>query len=90
MGLVFYWGTAEIKRFDGNLYSSTDKQSPLDQKMAVSSALACGKPTTNLQPEPDAEPKKGDSAISAGSRSSRADFPSSSNLKIKSAHNHFN
>jgi hypothetical protein len=51
--------------------------------MAVSSALACDKPTTNLQQKPDAEPKKGFSAINAGSRSSRASFPSSSNLKNK-------
>jgi hypothetical protein len=49
--------------------------------MAVSSVLACGKPTTNLQFKPDAEPKKGDSTINAGSRSSRAVFPSSSNIE---------
>jgi hypothetical protein len=50
--------------------------------MAVLSALACAKPTTNLQQKPAAEPETGVSAFSAGSRSSRAGFPSSSNLKF--------
>jgi hypothetical protein len=50
--------------------------------MAVLSAFACAKPTTNLQQKPTAEPKKGVSAINAGSRSSRVGFSSSSNLKI--------
>jgi hypothetical protein len=50
--------------------------------MAVLSVLACAAPTTNLQPKPDAEPKKGVSAFNAGRRSSRANIPSSSNLKI--------
>jgi hypothetical protein len=50
--------------------------------MPVLSAFACGKPTTNLQPKPAAEHKTSVSAINAGSRSSRAGFPSSSNLKI--------
>jgi hypothetical protein len=53
----------------------------VDQKMAVSSAIACGKPTTNLQPKPDADDKTAVSTFCAGRRSSRAGFPSSSNLK---------
>jgi hypothetical protein len=55
---------------------------PVDQKLAVLSALACAKPTTNLHPKPAAEQKKVVSAISAVRRSSRVSFPSSSNLKI--------
>jgi hypothetical protein len=51
--------------------------------MAVFSALACGKPTTNLQPKPDAEPKTAVSAKTYVRRSSWAVFPFSSNLKIK-------
>jgi hypothetical protein len=49
--------------------------------MAVSSTLAYGKPTTNQQQKPDAEHKTSVSTINAGSRSSRADFSSSTNLK---------
>jgi hypothetical protein len=51
--------------------------------MAVLSAFACGKPTTNLQLKPAAEPKKGVSTINAGRRSSRVSFSSSSNLKFR-------
>jgi hypothetical protein len=50
--------------------------------MAVSSAIAYGKPTTNQQQKPAAEPKTSVSTINAGSRSSRADFSSSTNLTL--------
>jgi hypothetical protein len=51
--------------------------------MAVLSAFACGKPTTNQQPKPHTESKTAVSTKTYGSRSSRAGFPSSSNLKNK-------
>jgi hypothetical protein len=50
--------------------------------MAVSSTIACEKPTTNQQQKPAAEPKTSDSTINAGSRSSRAGFSSSTNLNF--------
>jgi hypothetical protein len=58
--------------------------SPLsvDQKMAVLYAIACGNVTTNQQQKLDTEPKTAVSAKSYGRLSSRAGFPSSSNLKI--------
>jgi hypothetical protein len=45
-------------------------------------SVACGDATTSLQPKPEAEAKKGFSAKSSGSRSSRVGV-SSSNLKNK-------
>jgi hypothetical protein len=51
--------------------------------MPVLCITACRPPTTSLQPKPDAEPKKADSALSYRSRSSRAGVSSSTNLKNK-------
>jgi hypothetical protein len=47
--------------------------------MPVSSAIAYGNATTNLQLKPAAEPKTQPPANNLGSRSSRDSFPSSSN-----------
>jgi hypothetical protein len=74
-----------IKHLKRNLPISAGTSLPyltVDQKMAVSSALACATPTTNQQQKPPPEPKKDDSTINAERRSSRANIPSSSNLKI--------
>jgi hypothetical protein len=46
-------------------------------------AVGCAAPTTNQQPKPDADAKTQSPAMTLGSRSSRADFTSSSKLKIK-------
>jgi len=48
-----------------------------------SKSSGCNVATTNQQPKPNAEPKTAASAKSYGRISSRADFSSSTNLKIK-------
>jgi hypothetical protein len=66
-GIVFSYGReGEVQLSRVGKSSLLQLYITVDQKMAVSPALGCRKPTTNLQQKPDAEPKTVVSAKSLG------------------------